>query len=53
VVVLLNNLSQPLAGLAVGLGAQGADARGVITALAMVMGVIGVVVWMRQRQLTR
>ena len=52
VVVLLNNLSQPLAGLAVGLGAQGADARGVIVALVVGMGVIGVVAWRRQLQLT-
>jgi MFS family permease len=44
VVVLLNNLTQPLAGLAVGLGAQGADARGVIAVLVVGMGVIGVVV---------
>ena len=56
VVVLLNNLSQPLAGLAVGLGAQGADARGVIAALVVAMGVIGVigvVAWRRQPQPTR
>ena len=55
-VVLLNNLSQPLAGLAVGLGAQGADARGVIAVLVVVMGVIGVigvVAWRRQPQPTR
>jgi hypothetical protein len=44
VMVLLNNLTQPLAGLAVGLGAQGADARGVIAVLVVGMGVIGVVV---------
>ncbi|QDL56043.1 MFS transporter [Rhodoferax aquaticus] len=44
VVVLLNNLTQPLAGLAVGLGAQGADARGVIAVLVVGMGVIGVAV---------
>lgn len=44
VVVLLNNLTQPLAGLAVGLGAQGADARGVIAVLVVGMGVIGFVV---------
>ena len=41
VVVLLNNLTQPLAGLAVGLGAQGADARGVIAALAVAMALLG------------
>lgn len=47
VVVLLNNLTQPLAGLAVGLGAQGADARGVVTVLVASMGLIGgVVLWM-------
>lgn len=46
VVVLLNNLTQPLAGLAVGLGAQGADARGVITVLVLGMGLIGgAVLW--------
>jgi MFS family permease len=46
VVVLLNNLTQPLAGLAVGLGAQGADARGVITLLVLGMGLIGgAVLW--------
>jgi MFS family permease len=46
VVVLLNNLTQPLAGLAVGLGAQGADARGVITVLVVGMGLIGgAVLW--------
>jgi MFS family permease len=47
VVVLLNNLTQPLAGLAVGVGAQGADARGVITALVLCMAAIGgAVVWL-------
>jgi hypothetical protein len=46
VVVLLNNLTQPLAGLAVGLGAHGADARGVIGALVLGMALIGVgAVW--------
>ena len=45
-VVLLNNLTQPLAGLAVGLGAQGADARSVITVLVLGMGLIGgAVLW--------
>jgi MFS family permease len=49
VVVLLNNFTQPLAGLAVGVGAQGADARGVITALVMGMALIGgaVLLWAR------
>ena len=46
VVVLLNNLTQPLAGLAVGVGAQGADARGVITVLVVGMALMGgAVVW--------
>ncbi len=44
-VILLNNLTQPLAGLAVGLGAQGDDARtviGVLVLLAAVAAVAGV-----------
>jgi len=46
VVVLLNNLTQPLAGLAVGVGAQGADARGVITVRVLGMALMGgAVVW--------
>jgi MFS family permease len=49
VVVLLNNLTQPLAGLAVGLGAHGADARGVIAVLTLGMAVIGgAVLWIRR-----
>jgi MFS family permease len=52
VVVLLNNLTQPLAGLAVGLGAHGADARGVITVLVIAMAVIGgAVLWVARRTL--
>ena len=47
VIVLLNNLTQPLAGLAVGLGAHGADARDVIAALVLTMALIGAsTVWM-------
>jgi hypothetical protein len=47
--VLLNNLTQPLAGLAVGLGAHGADARGVIAVLTLGMAVIGgAVLWIRR-----
>ena len=47
VVVLLNNLTQPVAGLVVGLGAQGAEARGVIAALAVGMALLGGgVLWM-------
>ena len=45
--MLLNNLTQPLAGLAVGLGAHGADARDVIAALVLTMALIGAsTVWM-------
>ena len=48
VVVLLNNLTQPLAGLAVGIGAQGADARGVIAVLVMGMGLLGLgAIWIQ------
>ena len=47
VVVLLNNLTQPLAGLAVGLGAHGADARDVIAVLVLAMALIGAsTLWM-------
>jgi MFS family permease len=52
VVVLLNNLTQPLAGLAVGLGAQGADARGVIAVLTLATAMIGgTVLWIARREL--
>jgi hypothetical protein len=52
VVVLFNNLTQPLAGLAVGLGAQGADARGVIAVLTLATAMIGgTVLWIARREL--
>ncbi len=45
VVIMLNNLSQPAAGLAVGLFAAKADPSAVIAALTGVMGLLGAVVW--------
>jgi MFS family permease len=46
-VILLNNLTQPLAGLAVGLGAQGADASGVIGVLSSIAALAGLAgLWM-------
>lgn len=50
-VVMLNNLSQPLAGLIVTLFAGRYGAGGVITALSLFMGLVGVfvgVVWLRR-----
>lgn len=44
-VVLLNNLSQPVAGLLVGLFAGRADVRLVILALTLCMGALGVLAW--------
>ncbi|MEO7185707.1 MAG: hypothetical protein ABIY86_10420 [Rhodoferax sp.] len=41
-VVMLNNLSQPLAGLLVGVFAGKADTQGVILALTLAMGLLGV-----------
>jgi MFS family permease len=40
-IVLLNNLTQPIAGLVVGLFAQQANARGVILAMTVGMGLLG------------
>jgi len=42
VIVLLNNLSQPLAGLVVGMFAGQAQSRGVILALTLGMGLLGI-----------
>lgn len=43
VIICLNNLTQPLAGLVVALFAAGDDARGVLLALAAVMALLGAV----------
>ena len=49
VIVMFNNLSQPLAGMLVGVFAGVMEGRGVILGLAGVMGVIGgVMVWVRR-----
>lgn len=45
VVIMLNNLSQPLAGLAVGLFASKADPSAVIAALTGVMALLGAAAW--------
>ena len=50
VIVLLNNLSQPLAGLLVGLFAGRAEAGQVILALSLAMGLMGVAVVLASRQ---
>jgi MFS family permease len=52
-VVLLNNLSQPLAGLVVGLFAAGSDPRGVVLALTLGMGLLGWLALAMQRQRDR
>ena len=52
IIAMLNNLSQPLAGLLVGAYATGADSRGVILALTLGMGLMVVAAawsWSRQR----
>jgi len=47
--VMFNNLSQPLAGMLVGVFAGVMEGRGVILGLVLVMGVIGVLVaWSRR-----
>ncbi|POF32247.1 MFS transporter [Roseibium marinum] len=48
VIICLNNLSQPLAGLVVAMFAAGDDARGVLLGLAAVMAVLGVVTYRRR-----
>jgi hypothetical protein len=40
-IVMLNNLSQPVAGLLVGVFAGQANAQGVITAMTVGMGILG------------
>ena len=50
VVIMLNNLSQPAAGLAVGLFAAKTDPSAVIAALTGVMGLLGAVVWVTGRR---
>ncbi|MDN3718586.1 MFS transporter [Roseibium salinum] len=47
VIICLNNLSQPLAGLVVALFAAGDDARGVLLGLAATMAVLGVATFRR------
>ncbi len=47
VIICLNNLSQPLAGLVVALFAAGDDARGVLLGLAAAMAVLGVATFRR------
>ncbi|TYC51232.1 MFS transporter [Rhodobacterales bacterium] len=48
VIICLNNLSQPLAGLIVALFAAGDDARGVLLALAATMAVLGILTFSRR-----
>ncbi|MEM5584615.1 MFS transporter [Roseibium sp. AS2] len=48
VIICLNNLSQPLAGLVVALFAAGDDARSVLLGLAVVMALLGAVTWRRR-----
>jgi MFS family permease len=48
VIICLNNLSQPLAGLLVALFAAGDDARGVLLALAAAMAVMGVMTFWKR-----
>lgn len=50
VVIMLNNLSQPAAGLAVGLFAAKTDPSAVIAALTGVMGLLGAAVWVTGRR---
>ena len=49
VIICLNNLSQPLAGLMVALFAAGDDARAVLLAVAGVTGFLGVLTFRRRR----
>lgn len=51
IIAMLNNLSQPLAGLVVGAYATGADSRGVILVLTLVMGFIVVAAGLSWRKL--
>jgi MFS family permease len=50
-IAMLNNLSQPLAGLMVGAFASGADSRGVISALTLAMGLMVVAAALSWRKL--
>ena len=50
VVIMLNNLSQPAAGLLVGLFAAKTDPSGVIAALTGVMALLGAAVWVTRRR---
>ncbi len=53
VVIMLNNLSQPAAGLAVGLFAAKADPSAVIAALTGVMALLGAAVWATRERSSR
>lgn len=50
VVIMLNNLSQPAAGLAVGLFAAKSDPSAVIATLTGVMALLGAAVWVTRRR---
>ncbi|MGC2779934.1 MAG: MFS transporter [Bradyrhizobium sp.] len=55
-IVMLNNLSQPLAGLAVGLFAGSSGAGAVIVMLSLLMGLLGAIVaaaWLRRVRMTK